>query len=116
MDQATQLKGIEINNAKLFQKRAKLLSNTGGIISSKNYNAIFFTTIRNMLFAREYTFADILKTGKGIEFCQNAFLPEMNTLNLFERIKNIEVPVHFFQGVKDAVAPYGLQSENELTV
>lgn len=104
--QANQLKGIEINNAKLFQKRAKLLSNTGGVIVNKNYNAIFFSTIRNMLLTKEYTLSDIVKTSRGIKFCQNAFLPEMNTINLFETIKNIDVPVHFFQGVKDAIAPY----------
>jgi pimeloyl-ACP methyl ester carboxylesterase len=41
-----------------------------------------------------------------MEFCQNALLPEFNTLNLFHRISSIDVPVHFVQGKQDAIAPY----------
>jgi pimeloyl-ACP methyl ester carboxylesterase len=41
-----------------------------------------------------------------MEFCQNALLPELNTLNLFDKIKSIDVPVHFIQGKRDGIAPY----------
>jgi len=100
------LKGIQINDAKSFQKRAKLLSKAGGIISGKSYNDIFLSTIRNMLFTREYKWVDILSAIRGMEFCQNTVLTEFNNLNLFERIGAITVPVHFIQGIKDAVAPH----------
>jgi len=30
----------------------------------------------------------------------------LDTLNLFDRIKSIEVPVHFIHGKQDGVAPY----------
>ena len=105
MKEGLQLKGVEINNAKLFQKRAKLFSNMGGIISGKSYNSIFFLTLKNMLFSREYQLKDILRTVQGMEFCQNALLPEINRMNLFEKVKMIEVPLHFIQGGKDPVAP-----------
>ncbi|HEX4851286.1 MAG TPA: alpha/beta hydrolase, partial [Puia sp.] len=55
--------------------------------------------------SKEYRFTDILKMVNGMEFSQSAFLPEMNKLNLFEKIKSIEIPVDFIQGVHDAVAP-----------
>ena len=41
-----------------------------------------------------------------MELCQNALLPELNTLNLFDKIKSIQVPVHFIQGKLDGIAPY----------
>src|SRR5205814_9907461 len=105
LKQISLLEGVEINDANLFQKRAKLLSNAGGIISNKKYRDIFLSTIKNMLFTKEYKFADIIKTIRGIEFCQNVLLPEFNSVNLFERIERIHTAVHFMQGMKDAVAP-----------
>jgi pimeloyl-ACP methyl ester carboxylesterase len=41
-----------------------------------------------------------------MEFCQNALLAEFNCLNLFEKIEAIHIPVHFMQGIKDAVASH----------
>jgi pimeloyl-ACP methyl ester carboxylesterase len=106
LKQVNALKGVEINNARLFQKRAKLLSNAGGIRSGKNYNEIFLSAVRNMLLTREYKWADILSAIRGMEFSQNALLTEFNSLNLFQKIEAIQIPVHFMQGIKDAVAPH----------
>ena len=103
--EALQLPTTEIYDAPTFQKRAKLISNAGGLIANKNYNEILLTTVRNMLFCKQYRLADIIKAMQGMEFCQNALLPELNTLNLFEKIKAIDVPVHFIQGKKDVVVP-----------
>ena len=41
-----------------------------------------------------------------MELCQNALLPELDTLNLFDKIKSVQVPVHFIQGKLDGIAPY----------
>ena len=38
-------------------------------------------------------------------FCQNALIPEFNSFNLFQKVKNIAIPVHFIQGYLDAIAP-----------
>jgi pimeloyl-ACP methyl ester carboxylesterase len=100
------LKEVEINDSKLFQKRARLISNAGGIISNKKYNDILLSTITNMLFTKEYKFIDIVKTIGGMEFCQNGLLPEFNSVNLFEEIHKVDTTVHFMQGMKDAVAPH----------
>ena len=42
---------------------------------------------------------------KGMELCQNRLLPEFNSFNLFEKVKKLSVPVHFFQGSQDGIAP-----------
>lgn len=111
LKQINQLRGVEIDSAKLFKKRAKLVSDAGGIISHMNYNDIFFATLKNMLFSKDYTMSDIIRTVRGIEFCQNALLPEFNRLNIFQKINTVRLPVHFVQGVKDAVAPLHIARE-----
>jgi pimeloyl-ACP methyl ester carboxylesterase len=95
-----------ITNAKLFQKRAKLLTNLGGIKTGSSYNRLLMATITNMIFSKAYRLSDIPKTIKGMEFSQNALLPEFSSLNLFDKIKSIGVPVHFIQGKLDGIAPY----------
>jgi pimeloyl-ACP methyl ester carboxylesterase len=95
-----------ITDTKRFQKRAKLLTDLGGIKTNSSYNQLLITTISNMLFSKSYRLSDIPKTIKGMEFSQNALLPEFNALNLFDKIKGIGVPVHFIQGKQDGIAPY----------
>jgi pimeloyl-ACP methyl ester carboxylesterase len=95
-----------ISDSKLFQKRAKLLTDLSGIKTGSSYNQLLFATISNMLFCKAYRFSDIPKTIKGMELSQNALLPELNTLNLFDKIKSIDIPVHFIQGKQDGIAPY----------
>ena len=95
-----------IIETKIFQERAKLLTNLGGIKTGSNYNQLLISTIKNMIFSKYYSFKDIPKTIKGMELCQNALLPELDTLNLFDKIKSVQVPVHFIQGKLDGIAPY----------
>lgn len=95
-----------ILEAKRFQERAKILCNLGGIKNGSSYNQILISTIKNMLFSKDYSLGDIPRTINGIDFCQNALLPELDTLNLFEKVKSVNVPVHFFQGKLDGIAPY----------
>ena len=89
-----------------FQKRAKLLTDLGGITTKANYNQLVLTSVKNMLCSREYKLSDVPKTIKGMEFSQNALLPELNTLNLFDKGGKVGVPVHFIQGKKDGLAPF----------
>ena len=95
-----------ILKSKIFQERARLLTDLGGIKSGSSYSALLLSTIKNMLFSKEYSLKDIFKTIKGMEFCQNALLPEMDKLNLFNMVDAVNVPVHFIQGKSDGVAPY----------
>ncbi len=89
-----------------FQKRAKLLTDLGCINTKASYNGLVLTSVKNMICSREYRLTDIPKTIKGMEFSQNALLPELNTLNLFDKVQKVNVPVHFIQGKKDGLAPF----------
>lgn len=106
LKQVHELSKVPIISSSLFQKRAKLLTNMGGIKIGSSYNKLLFETISNLLFCKAYRLSDIPKTIKGMEFCQDALLPEFDTFNLFDRVKKIEVPVHFVQGKQDGIAPY----------
>ncbi|MEW5843739.1 MAG: alpha/beta hydrolase [Bacteroidota bacterium] len=104
--QANDLMNIPITNSTLFRKRAKLLTNAGGMNTKSSYNQLMKAAITNMILCKEYKLNDIIKTIKGMEYCQNTLLPEMNALNLFDRIKSVNVPVHFIQGKLDGISPY----------
>ena len=68
LKQAIDLHKIPINNAKQFQKRAKLLTDLGGITTRRNYNQLLMATISNMISSKAYRLRDIQKTIKGMEF------------------------------------------------
>jgi len=106
MNEIAELKESPIVEAKRFQKRARLLTNMGGIKVATTYNELLLSSVKNMLFSSAYRLTDIPRTARGMEFSQNALLAEMNALNLFERVRQVGVPVHFFQGKLDVIAPF----------
>jgi pimeloyl-ACP methyl ester carboxylesterase len=63
------------------------------------------SSVKKILFSKYYGIEGLLKTLKGMVFCQNALTPELNSFNLFQRVPKLDVPVHFIQGNLDAVAP-----------
>ncbi len=99
------LKSKPIVESKRFQERAEIIGNLGGIQTGATYSGLVLGAVKNMLFSRYYGIGGLIKTTRGMAFCQNAFLPEMNHLNLFQIVSKIQVPVHFIQGRLDAVAP-----------
>jgi pimeloyl-ACP methyl ester carboxylesterase len=106
LNQLTELGRSPIIDSKKFTKRAKLLTDLGGIKTGSSYNQLLMSSFKNMLFSKAYSLKDIPKTIKGMEVSQNALLPEMDSLNLFRKVKSVSVPVHFIQGKLDLVAPY----------
>ena len=99
------LKSEPIVESKRFQERAEIISNLGGVRTGATYSGLILGAVKNMLFSRYYGIGGLIKTTRGMAFCQDAFLPEMNHLNLFQIVSKIQVPVHFIQGKLDAVAP-----------
>ncbi len=99
------LKSEPIVETKKFTQRAKILTNLGGIRADSNYNSLALSIVKNILFSGYYGIGGLIKTMKGMEFCQNALLPELSKLNLFQRVTKVSVPVHFIQGSLDAIAP-----------
>jgi len=100
-----ELKRQPIVESKRFQKRAEIITNLGGINAGSTYINLLLSSVKNILFSRYYGIGGLVKTMKGMAFCQNSLLPELNSFNLFQKVKKISVPVHFIQGSLDAIAP-----------
>lgn len=94
-----------IIETKKFQQRAKIVANLGGIFRHRNYKQLVLSSMKNLFRCRYYSFTDIIKTVRGMEFCQNALLPELDKLDLFKLMKEVHVPLHFIQGRYDGVCP-----------
>jgi proline iminopeptidase len=94
-----------IIDATRFQQRAKILANLGGVNSTVSFNSLALRTARNILFSKHYGVRGFIKAIRGMSFSQNALLPEFDSFNLFDRVRRLSVPVHFAQGVLDAIAP-----------
>jgi pimeloyl-ACP methyl ester carboxylesterase len=100
-----ELKRQPIVESKRFQQRAEIITNLGGINAGSTYINLLLSSVKNILFSRYYGIGGLVKTMKGMAFCQNSLLPELNSFNLFQKVKKISVPVHFIQGSLDAIAP-----------
>jgi pimeloyl-ACP methyl ester carboxylesterase len=100
-----ELKRQPIVETKRFQQRAEILTNLGGIKAGSNYNRLLLSTVKNILFSKYYGIGGLIKTMKGMAFCQNALIPELNNFNLFRSVTKVSVPVHFIQGALDGIAP-----------
>ena len=100
-----ELKRQPIIETKRLQQRARILTNLGGIKTGSSYNKLVLNTVKNMLLTRSYGIGGLIKTMKGMEFVQNAVLPEMNSLILLQIVAKLSVPVHFIQGSLDRIAP-----------
>jgi len=100
-----QLNSQPITDAKRFQQRAEILTNLGGIWTGSNYSSLALGAFKNILFSKYYGIGGLIKTMKGMAFCQNALMPEFNSFNLFQELTLVPVPVHFIQGKLDAIAP-----------
>ena len=105
LQRINELKRQPIVETKRFQQRAEILTNLGGIKAGSNYNRLLLITVKNILFSRYYGIGGLIKTMKGMAFCQNALIPELNSFNLFKRVTKISIPVHFIQGALDGIAP-----------
>lgn len=103
-----QLMDVPIINAKLFEKRAQIISKYGGIATHKNYTQLFIDAIYNMITSKEYSLKDIFGTVKGMTLVQNVLLPKIDSLNLFQERIDPEISIHFIHGVKDIIAPLSI--------
>ena len=96
-----QLMSVPIVDAKLFEKRTKIISNYGGIAVHKNYTQLFFDAVFSMLTSKAYSLKDIFGTIKGMSFVQNSILPQIENLNLFQKNIDTGAPVHLGPSAQD---------------
>lgn len=101
-------RGLPMLSAKPFQARARILTDLGGMMVGVGYSRLTRTFVRNLVRSKSYRIIDVMRTIRGLSFCQNALLPDLDTLNLFTSAPTIAVRIHFIHGRHDAVSPHDL--------
>jgi len=92
-------------DSKTFSTRVKWVTNFGGVNRQESYTRLLLKTLRQLVLSRDYTLFDIVRTLRGMSFVQDQLLPKLATLNLFEQLPRLDVPVFLLQGRHDYVAP-----------
>jgi proline iminopeptidase len=93
------------NNPKTFQMRVKWLTNMGGVNRQETYSSLFRKTLVQMVKCPQYSFLDVARAIRGMQFCQKHLLPTLAGFNLITRLPRIDVPIYMFQGRHDLAAP-----------
>ena len=104
------------NVAKAFQTRVKWLTNMGGVNRLETYSSLFGKTLMQMLKSSHYSFLDVTRAIRGMQFCQNQLLPTLAGFNLMTRLPQIDVPISMVQGRHDWAAPAAMAERYYETV
>jgi proline iminopeptidase len=92
-------------DSKTFGIRVKWVINFGGVHRQATYTQLLLKTLRQLVFSRDYSLADIVGTLRGMRFTQDHLLPNLASLNLFVMLPRLDVPVFLLQGRYDEAAP-----------
>jgi len=93
-----------VTDAKRFLLRAKWLMEFGGIHRGWTYRKLLFRQIHNIIRSPHYTMRNMVEALKGMRRVPDLMLNEVASINLFESLHQLSVPVYFFQGRHDPLA------------
>ncbi len=82
----------------------RYLARFGGEVHEERSGAMGMV-LRNLVFSREYTIRDRVNYFRGIFHSMDHLWPEFLTVNLFERVPCLRVPVFFMEGRHDWEVP-----------
>jgi pimeloyl-ACP methyl ester carboxylesterase len=91
-----------------LQIRSTWSNKFGGAVKKGSLSGIY---IRKMLCSKEYRISDIYRFVTGTMFSLNHMWPQVMELDLYKLIEDIKVPVYFFLGKEDYLAPSFLAEE-----
>jgi pimeloyl-ACP methyl ester carboxylesterase len=86
-----------------FQRRARLLSDLGGIERGKKFSALLKETLFGMI--RAYGLVGATKALRNLGAIQTKLLPELASLDLFADPPRLAVPAHYVFGEQDPLTP-----------
>ncbi len=90
-------------NSAAFQRRARLLTDLGGIERGKKFNALLRETLFGMI--RTYGLVGMAKALRNLNLIQGKLLPELVSLNLFANPPRLAIPIHYAFGECDPLTP-----------
>ena len=91
--------------ARRFSARARWVADFGGVRRDATYGSLFVTMLRQLASTRAYSPLDLVRAIRAIPSTQDALLPDLARIDLFDSVPGLEVPVSVFVGRHDRVAP-----------
>ncbi len=88
-----------------FMERAKWMTEFGGIHRTERYGSLLLKNLWLLFSSADYSVKEALRALEGLSAVQDALLPAMKDLNLFQQAPRLDVPVILVQGRHDKVAP-----------
>jgi pimeloyl-ACP methyl ester carboxylesterase/uncharacterized protein YndB with AHSA1/START domain len=88
-----------------FATRARWTADFGGVRLVATYRSLLVTLVRQLVRSRAYSPLDLLRTFRAIPTTQDALLPDLARIDLFDSVPGLDVPVSVFVGRHDQVAP-----------
>lgn len=88
-----------------FMTRVKWASHFGGVHRQRTFAGLMRDNVLRLLGARHYRLRDAVRALQGIEPTQRRLLKDLCGFDLAARLSSLQVPITFFQGRHDAVAP-----------
>lgn len=93
-----------------FMLQRRILGKYGGEYYGSKSGA-FTVVFKNILISTEYTFLDKINVFRGIFESVKQLFPELLTVNLFEQVPELKVPVFFMLGRHDYEVPSILSAQ-----
>ncbi len=90
-------------NLSAFQLRVRLLADSGSIERGKSFLTLFREIILGMI--KTYGFVGFIKAMRNMNSIQRKLLPELASLNLFDKPPHLTVPIHYIFGQRDPLVP-----------
>jgi pimeloyl-ACP methyl ester carboxylesterase len=87
----------------MFQLRARLLANLGGIERGKTFGALLRETLLGMI--GTYGLVGAAKAMRNMNLIQSKLLPQLVSLDLLASPPRVAIPVHYVFGEQDPLAP-----------
>jgi len=91
--------------ARQFTTRARWTADFGGVRRGATYRSLLGAQLRQLATSRAYSPLDLQRAIRAIPGTQNALLPDLVKIDLFDSVPRLEVPVSVFLGRHDQVAP-----------
>ncbi len=93
-----------------FMYQRRVLGKYGGEFFSGKAGALG-VVIKSILFSSEYTFFDRINFFRGIMDSVKILFPQLQTVNLFEQVPSLDIPVWFMLGRHDYEVPSVLSEQ-----
>jgi pimeloyl-ACP methyl ester carboxylesterase len=87
-----------------FMARARWVADFGGVLLGATYRSLLVTLVRQLVSSRAYSPLGLLRTFRAIPTTQDALLPDLARIDLFDSVPSLKVPVSVFVGRHDQVA------------